>query len=361
MKEHADLSALVSRYASFFGKRQSGKLLIHVQQEPRSQTRQGLLAGLDLRRYDFEKGLPEYLRDVCAAARKKWQEEIQVDDDRIPMLSVRFGIAELSAFASDRAAVTFGRDTSWTRPLLSRWDDLSRLMQERRGPWFERVMESLRYLVRTNDGRFGVAVRGTMAPLDLAHALRGNELLAELYMEPQRVHELLCYCVRIGTEFMEAQLEAVGTQRGGTCSLFGVWLPGQAIGHMSNDAAALCSPDMYHEFGFPYDQQLIGHFSGALFHTHTLGLHLLPKLARLAGLSVIQIEDDPNRPSAASRLQYLVDEARGTPMMIQILPSQIRENIGLLMQGQFILQTRVKDEAAARDVVEFVRAHSRSD
>ena len=61
---------------------------------------------------------------------------------------------------------------------------------------------------------------------------------------------------------------------------------------MSVDCYNICRPEVYAEFGRPYQQQLIDHFGGGNFHVHGNGRHLLPELAKLKGCVVTTIGDD---------------------------------------------------------------------
>jgi hypothetical protein len=71
----------------------------------------------------------------------------------------------------------------------------------------------------------------------------------------------------------------------------------------------MCSADIYAEFGFPYQQQLIDHFGGGNFHLHGNGRHLLPHLARLNGCVVCSIGNDGSELEAMDALESIKRQA----------------------------------------------------
>jgi len=49
----------------------------------------------------------------------------------------------------------------------------------------------------------------------------------------------------------------------------GSWMEGRCLGHLSNDAAMLCSTAVYDEFGFPYERDLIDRYESAIYTSTT--------------------------------------------------------------------------------------------
>jgi hypothetical protein len=56
---------------------------------------------------------------------------------------------------------------------------------------------------------------------------------------------------------------------------------------LRNDSAMNLSPDMYAEFGFPYDQALLSAFGGGAMHFCGRGDHWFPKASTLKGLHAL--------------------------------------------------------------------------
>lgn len=94
-----------------------------------------------------------------------------------------------------------------------------------------------------------------------------NDMLVDLLIEPDFMHELLEICVQQGIVFAKQQIDA-----------------GADIIGVGDAAASLLGPDLYEKFGLPYQQRLLRAIReyGAKTKLHICGniqpiLHLLPK------------------------------------------------------------------------------------
>ncbi|MDD5597787.1 MAG: uroporphyrinogen decarboxylase family protein [Victivallaceae bacterium] len=105
------------------------------------------------------------------------------------------------------------------------------------------LVEAVEYAVRNNCRELSI-FGWADAPFTEACNMMGVEnMLMTLYDNPSFAHQLLEFNTKLIAEFLEAQLEK-------GCDCIGI----------GDAAASLLNPEMYAEFAYPYEVQLITHF-----------------------------------------------------------------------------------------------------
>ena len=278
-------------------------------------------------------------------------------DDTIPNIFPGVGIALNSIFWTN-AEMTVSEDTSWVDHVLHDWDMLDELRCDPSNKWFEVLTRSNRRLVERNEGDYTVLPQSTFSPMDMAHALRGNDLFMDFYDSPDRVHTLLDRCEDAIATFHAEQKKIVPDVMGGT-AVWGTWVPGPAI-FMSEDIADLCSPEIYNEFGRPHSEKLSSRFGGCWIHHHARGLHVHEAIAKVAGLKQIEISWDPNCPRPIDMVEKLYEWSGPIPVLTRGTSQDLYDNIEKIKQGRFVFSLHAKDLDDAREAIAFVRKHSRT-
>lgn len=352
-----DLEETLERYRRFHCSPGPGQVLIRVGIPVPDGTR-----APKMNEWDWDTQLTEYLDQCIEASETAFEAKRGVRDDSIPVMATSFGIAALSAYVAGE--VLPGEATSWTEPVIKDWADLDKLEIDENRVWFRRNVEATRYLSERGRGRFAVEPRTCLGPLDLANALRGNALFTDFYDHPAEVRRLLDFCVEAATAFIKAHQRVVeevtcGSVPGRILAWGGQWLPGSAFA-MSDDAPNLCSPALYRDFGYEYDQRLIHRFGGAFIHTHALGLHMVSEMMQLKGLRVLQISNDPGQPRPVERLEELINSsmACGAALHVACRPDELEYALKVALKGRIILDTSARDAADANEMVRMVRRYS---
>jgi hypothetical protein len=136
-------------------------------------------------------------------------------------------------------------------------------------------------------------------------------------------------------------------------------MPGEAP-FMSEDAADLCSPDAYAKHFRPATQKIIDALGGAVIHHHVIGSAVHPEIARLRGLSALQISEDPNRPSPINLSPELIEShPLELPIIIECEAPEVEQFIDVLARGRVILQIRIRNKDEGKDVMRLIRKRSR--
>ncbi|MEI7904330.1 MAG: hypothetical protein WCI43_02830 [Candidatus Firestonebacteria bacterium] len=311
-----------------------------------------------LNSFDLEKQLNEYLDYKLAACLAGIKVKEGLDDDSLPAVYPHFGIAEHSAWLG--LEVSLQENTCHPEPAVTDLNDFSMLTLNEQNKWFLYMKASYEHYRKINDGSYFLAVRGIMTPMDLANAARGNELFTDFLLEPEATHRLMSFMVQAARWYYKHLLSWTDDIQGGR--VFGLgegWMPARSMGHLSNDAATLCSEQIYEEFGFAYETQMLEGYDHALYHLHNEKLHYVPRLAQLSGLAMMQFSVDPKTKRPIEDLPRILGACRRRNLMLDATSEQLRKHLGELKEHNVFFQANCKDRKDAEDLIAFVRDRSK--
>lgn len=343
-----DLPELIHKTQAFYESDRQGAALIKVKSIKTIPA-----AGERLTDYRFPDEYPKYLDDCYRHKLAVWQRRAELRDDHIPAMGPWYGIAEHSAFLGGK--VDYGKNTSWHHEMLENPSEIFKLSMDEKNPIYQMVVGGIEYIRERYGDTFVPMVRGTSGVLEIANTLCGNEFFYDFYEEPEALHELLQYCENAIIWYYEKQLDAAGDCMGGVVTGFGEWLPGHAIGHMSEDTTTMISQELFEEFGRAHTQNLLKHFGCGFIHTHALSERCLPSIASLDGLKLMELSSDPNTDRAIEVYK------RNRPSLTRPIPvlnltrEEIKSNVGLLKAQKTILWYDASCMEDAQDMCQWVR------
>jgi hypothetical protein len=301
------------------------------------------------------ESIDAYLDLTLRNAHRGWQDAIPIADDNIPCGALFVGIGEYSAYVAGE--VTFSEDTSWSTPVLERWEDLDKLTLSEDRRWYRILAHTIQHLC-DHCRPLGIpVVRGYYSPLDLAHALRGPVLFTDFVDSPQQVHRLMDFCTTATIWVAERIQDIIGQSYGGQVA--GAWLPPGTV-CMSEDIACLVSPRVYATFARPYTQRVIDHFGHGQIHTHSLGHHVIPEISRLNNLMGIQVAEDPNTKHTFEHLDSLLERCTTVPLTVSCTLDELRARVAdLSRRTNIILCPMLDDRSQIDEALALIRSHSR--
>ena len=229
----ARMQAVADKTRAFYETNTAGCALLKVK-EIATQPQPALC----LTDYNFPKDMRRYLDDRAARLLHTMALRDGLADDTLPALAPWYGIAEHSAFLGGK--VTFGEDTSWQDPVLEDACGLSALAMDEANQSLRLVVDGIAYLRERYEGQFFPMTRGVSGALEMANTLRGSDFFYDFYEDPDALKELLKYCAHALVWYYD-RLEAAGQVFGGTITGFGEWLPGRAVGQLSEDTTTMIS------------------------------------------------------------------------------------------------------------------------
>lgn len=290
---------------------------------------------LRLTDYEFPREMRRYLDDRAARLLHAMALRDGLADDTLPALAPWYGIAEHSAFLGGK--VTFGADTSWQDPVLEDARALSALAMDRTNQSLRLVVDGVAYLRERYEGQFFPMTRGVSGALEMANALRGSDFFYDFYEDPDALKELLAYCAKALVWYYDQQLEAAGQVFGGTITGFGEWLPGRAVGQLSEDTTTMISRAQFEEFGRPLTRDICARYDAAFVHTHALSEHALPAIASIPGVRAMELSSDPNTDRAIEVYKRSRAALAGPVPVLRLTREEIESNFALLKSQKTIV------------------------
>ena len=310
-----------------------------------------------LHQFDLDEQLGEWLDCRLEAARAGWRAKEGVDDDLLPSICPHFGIAEHSAWLG--MEVILQETTCLPIPALDTPEDLDRIRLSEESKWFRYMKEGYAHLQSRKDGTFLVSLRGTMFPMDLANAFRGDELFVDFLEDPAFSHRLMAFLVEALDWYYPRLWSWADDVQGGRIMVFGGgWMPEGALGHTSNDAAMLCSPTVYEAFGYPYESRICEGYDHVMLHVHNARMHAVPRMADLPNLSLLEVAHDPNTAMPIEDLDRILAATGSANLMLGGDSEQVRVHIDELKERNVVLRVACRDRQDAEDIVAFVRDQS---
>ena len=278
-----------------------------------------------------------------------------LDDDYIPALKPFLGIAEHSCFMGGE--VKYGGNTSYQLPALDDINDWHQLRLDENKPHYRLLLDCMAHLKEKSKAEgFFVSLRGFDGPMDIANAIRGNDILFDLYDDAETTKDFIDFCADACLWTSNNQRRYADEVDGGYISGMGNWMPGNSIGHLSEDMSALCSPQTYEEFGLPYMKKVLDNFDYATLHVHSLGRYCIPYFRKLEKVKVIQLSDDPNQPSAMDVFKEYSAYLNNVIIMLDLNAQSVRENLSFLKQHRVIVNLSANSISEAQETIELLRS-----
>lgn len=276
---------------------------------------------------DWERDFDEYVRIHVANGKRlaRRRLDVDIDDDLLPCYHPYFGISIHHSFFG--GAVTFGGGTSYAAPVISVAAEWQMLRPDVENIWLRRLTRGMAYCRTHGDGVLLACYRGGNAPLDHANGVLGNALFTEFFEDPENMHRVMEVCWRATLLTFDLQRRYCTEVAGGHVIPAGVWLPGQAIGHLSVDASCLISPGLFEEFEKPYLEQITARTGGAFVHLHMLGRHSFANLCRVNGVLVAAPVDDPNQPALLDSLDEVLAMVGDVPLMLGLRRERLAQDL----------------------------------
>ncbi len=346
------ISRILPRCREFFYAREPGHILLQVHVPVEAPPIPPLSS------FDLDRQLTEWLDFRLAAARADWHAKDGLDDDTVPCICPQFGIGEHSAWLG--MEMRLQETTCLPVPIVTDLADVDKLTLREDTRWYGYMEKGYAYLRSRKDGTFLISVRGALGPMDLANALRGDDLFLDVLLDPAGVHKLMAFCTRALVWWYPRLLGWADQIEGGHIFMYtGGWMGPQGLGHITNDAAMLCGPAIYDQFAYPYERILCEGYNLVLYHVHNRQLHFAPRVAQLPHLALLEVTNDPNTAPALQDLPRVLGATGSANLMLHGTSDEVRTHLGELRERNVALSVTCQDRADAQDVIAFVRAQAR--
>ncbi|MFA5341559.1 MAG: hypothetical protein WC332_07265 [Clostridia bacterium] len=316
------------------------------------------VSGIDVPRRGLDSfGLPDnmntYLDYLVENQRIFWNTREQLQDDIIPSLTARYGIAEHSAFMGGE--VSFTENTSWHHKHVEDYSNYTLSKVDETNIWRNLVIEGMRYLKNKVKDEFFIRYRGADGPLDIVNALRGNDIFYDFYDEEEGLMELASKCTDAIIYMLKQQQSIVTEYKGFVVSGFDVIMPRGYAGHLSVDATTMLSDEMFRRFEIPLLQRIGNSFDGLFFHIHSVGSHVIPAICEIDKIKFVEISNDPNSLRSIEVYKKYEKELNNKIVIVTVNQDEIIQNASFLKDRKTIIWYDAKDMEDAKKAVDLVR------
>ncbi|MBQ0125259.1 MAG: hypothetical protein KBS59_02925 [Clostridiales bacterium] len=306
-----------------------------------------------LNSWNFDTELEAYLDDRARRAVTYWENRADIDDMMLPSVTAWFGIAEHTAWLGGK--VDFSDITSYNHQILDNLDDIDTLKIDPDNVWFSRVGGGIKYLKEKWGDKIFPRLRGADAPSDIANIVRGGDLFYDVYDDPDAVRKLADFCADGMKYYFSRQQQAAGQLCGGYITGFDIWLPGNSVGQISEDASCMMSPQMYNDIFLDALKKSVDGYDHVMMHTHSLGAVHLPTFASIKNISVLEISSDPNAERAVEIWRKYKDVLRDKIVIVAPTFDELKNNLDLISSYRNIIWYYAKTKDEAREVCRIMK------
>ena len=303
---------------------------------------------IDLTSFTFPRDIDCYASTLIDKLDQSYMARRTIDDNFLPAVFPVLGIGDYSAFVA--GDIIFKPDTSWGQHVLKDIDDWRNLPPLGTSKWYQLFLDISEALIILSKKQGIPYMRGFFSPLDLAHALRGEDIYYDFYDEPEKLHELLNYCADATIHFAESIYALVRKHYHDTP--YGTWYTRNQI-NMSEDIACMISADTYREFCRPHTQRVINHFGSGYMHCHSRAMYLVKEICDLDNVVHLWLATDPNQPRPMDHIEMLQAASNGAVIAIDCDSfSEIETHYASLKKGNFSLCLPVASIEEGEDMVQ---------
>ena len=221
-----------------------------------------------------------------------------IDDDTLTegYPTVHFGESFYSAMLNGEIHFVGNaiRTCSGAKPIVFGENDLDKLKIDENNHWVQIFKNTATYFAKKTHGDFWLNYLITIDALNLAVELMGTtEAYILLYDNEDLVRKVMDFGVEYNIWFykMQKKIQEENNRKAlGDDELYDLY----DKTWYSIDAYNACNPKTYESLGFEYQQRLISAIGGGMLHTHgTNILELLPRVAKLKNVGILQVGRDP--------------------------------------------------------------------
>jgi len=298
-----------------------------------------------LQKNDISKIDSKFLKEFRASL----ENYFRFDDDAVPNIEVYFGIGDMTA-AMSGGEVIFSSHTSWSEPVVHRWEDIAKLKFDP-----ENISIQFHLLVYQ----------------DLANKWEGDFLMVfyDFTDNPQFVKDLTNWCAEWSIQFEKYILSNTVIPKGLERGVWGVWIPEGCV-WVNGDPVDLISGDMQQEFERPSTEKLFTTLGGGFFHHHAKGIRHVTNISKTKGMIIQNIISDPNEPNPLSVLQNdpemrdrILEASMKQPIHLNgdnYFYNNIDKILPILAEGRFIIRYEGDDELSGEiiDKIKKVRKNN---
>lgn len=168
-----------------------------------------------------------------------------------------------------------------------------------------KMLSNMRYCYKRTQGKIPVYITDMQGPFSIAAQMWGIEdFILALYDEPEAAHHLLKRCTDAIIQYFHAMDRAVEENLIPIHCHPVLWMPKDQGVAVSDDFAAIISPDIFREFSMPYLEQIGKEFGGLTLHSCGSLNHMVQALNEMDTLRALNFSaTETDFPRLASEIK----------------------------------------------------------
>lgn len=213
----------------------------------------------------------------------------EIDDFGVPNIKTNIGIGVMAAAFGCETIVNNESDP-WSKPLITE-DNISDVFDLRKpdpasNPIYLKSIERLKYIQSSTSHH--IRLVNIPSPLVTASLIWDyTSFIQATLIHPKEVHALLDVITEATIEFVNLQLGVITNP---VSMGHEIWHIPRNVGiRISDDTAALLSPQLYREFGVTYNARMSEAFGGIVIHSCGELKHVLPVMMETPGVRGIDL------------------------------------------------------------------------
>jgi len=323
----------------------------------------GVLSEDFLKNHAYDLGI-QAIRRIKTA----FKNQMEIGDDSVPYPSyagftVDWGTGATAALFSN-GDVVFQEETSYSsRPIIKDWADLDDLVLSCDNRWFDYELQFWRGVLSEYEDTFPLVTHNYRSPLDYANDYRGTNIFLDLYDHPEEVKRLVDMCTEAIITCDKRIRDELPEMRSIPGGAWGVGIPAPGMIFLNGDPVDLISNEQGEEFNTPYVERIIEYSGSLYFHHHSIGVSRASSVAKIKGLTVQQIHQDPNGPKLCDYIDDNLIQASlkvpidlGTPLNIQA--KDFEATLEKLSHGRFIVRVQAPTRHEVKELIKKIRSYS---
>lgn len=342
---------IAAQTKEFYASEKRGVAQIHIKGV--AELSEGRMPPLNT--FEFPKDMEKYLDLRAERDIRYYEKRSGLADDFIEAIQPWYGIAEHTAFIGGKVDIT--ADTSFQHQILDSIDDMDTLTLDENNMWLRLVVDGIDYLNKKWGKYVPSKIRGADGPSDIANAILGEDLFYAIYDEPERVEELLDFSVKAIDFTLSRQKAKASKIGGGFLNGFGIWMPENGKGHLSEDFSCMISPECYDELFLPALRKLVSGTESSMLHVHSLGRKCIPSFVKLPELNIFELSSDPNNPRAVEVFREYHDLLADRTVIVAPTFEELMQMDDLLKDSKTVVWYYAKTLEEAKEAIAFVRKY----
>lgn len=288
--------------------------------------------------------------DECAAT-------LNFAADAIPFFLPNFGPDTYAAFMGASLEFAPEHSTSWTKPFVTDWKDVTKRLERPHGYWWERALAFASQAREIAKGKLGIAMLDLHCNMDCLAAIRGpQQLCLDLVDCPDEVEAAFKAVRKSYAEVYDGLFEAAGGPATGSSTWLPMYSPGK-FNTIACDFICLLGPELARKFVIPCLEEEAAFLDHSCYHYDGPdALVHLDDILSIKDIHAIQWGPGAGSPPVIEWMDLLKKiQAAGKALWISTTPAELKVFHKELKPELVVYSVSASSEAEANELIKWLK------